>query len=118
MIVSMNHIMQEGLKMIFLPLRVFISFKYLVYPNLGNDSLRISNETCNWKRENPFQAFKMCPGWSMTKKHYDRMMEINYRQAKYIQMLSVLYIVQGDRGSLSLILANLNTSIHILCTGG
>jgi len=46
MIVSMNHIMQEGLKMIFLPLR----------------------------------AFKMCPGWSTTKKHYDRMMEINYRR--------------------------------------
>ena len=37
----------------------------------------------------------MCPGWSTTKKHYDRMMEINYRQAKYIQMLSVLYKVTG-----------------------
>jgi len=46
MIESMNHIMQEGLKMIFLPL---------------------------W-------ACKMCPGWSNTKKHYNRMMEINYRR--------------------------------------
>ena len=26
------------------------------------------------------QAFKMFPGWSTTKKHYDRIMEINYRQ--------------------------------------
>ena len=39
MIASMNHIMQEGLKMIFLPLRVFMSFKYLAYPNLGNNLL-------------------------------------------------------------------------------
>ena len=32
----------------------------------------------------PFQAFKMCPGWAKTKKHYDRIMEINYRQPQYI----------------------------------
>merc|ERR1712203_1245654 len=46
LIESMNHIMKEGLKMIFLPLK----------------------------------AFKMFPGWSTTKKHYDRIMEINYRR--------------------------------------
>ena len=42
MIESMNHIMQEGLKMIFLPLRVFISFKQLVY--LGNDWIGVTFE--------------------------------------------------------------------------
>merc|ERR1719220_627592 len=46
LIESMNHVMKEGLKMIFLPLK----------------------------------AFKMFPGWSTTKKHYDRIMEINYRR--------------------------------------
>ena len=35
MIESMNHIMQEGLKMIFLPLRVFHIFKHFVYSH-GN----------------------------------------------------------------------------------
>ena len=35
------------------------------------------------------QAFKMFPGWSTTKKHYDRIMEINYRQLlKYIPIPS------------------------------
>merc|ERR1711936_566840 len=28
----------------------------------------------------PLKAFKMFPGWSTTKKHYDRIMEINYRR--------------------------------------
>ena len=58
----------------------------------------------------------MCPGWSATKKHYDRVMEINYRQAKYIQMLFVVYTVQGDMGFVFDI--GKPQYIHILCTGG
>ena len=44
----------------------------------------------------------MCPGWSNTKKHYNRMMEINYRQPKYIQLLSLMYTVTEWQGTLCL----------------
>ena len=43
-------------------------------------------------------------------------MEINCRQAKYIQMLFVVYTVQGDMGFVFDI--GKPQYIHILCTGG
>ena len=48
--------------------------------------IRTFSENCKIAKEIPFQAFKMFPGWSKTKKHYNRIMEINYRQPKYIQI--------------------------------
>ena len=75
MIESMNHIMQEGLKMIFLPLRVMLTTTFPLIYSYSNFSWKIAVAEERFL----FQACKMSPGWSKTKKHYDRMMEINYR---------------------------------------